>query len=111
MTSFSDFIKKVFSIKQKSKLLVDFNADITTHEILIEWARDHYETALSCVSIMEYLPNINKHGTLDEQQSKNLQQALTALRKFYLTSKRESDSVIYWLNQYMKECANHGKTS
>lgn len=111
MTSFEDFIKKVFDFKQKPKKSLDFGAPTTTHEVLIGWARDHYETAQSCANIMEYIPDINEHKELDEIQIKSLGESFRILRKFYLTSKRESDSIIYWLNQYVKECINHGKTS
>lgn len=110
MTSFEDFIKKVFAFKPKKNSL-DFDTSITTHEILIGWARDHYETAQSCANIMEYIPDISEQKELDERQIKSLSESFRMLRKFYLTSKRESDSIIYWLNQYMKECINHGKTS
>ena len=68
LTSFGDFIKKVFNVgKRKSEQIeMDFGAPLTTYKTIKSASLDHLFTSRACGNIMEYLPDVPKEGAEDD---------------------------------------------
>lgn len=115
MINFSDFIQKVFGIgkKKESNELVelDFSDFCTTYEQVIAAAGNLSYTVSVCGNLMQYLPDVDSHENIDKKELKSLLASLVIVRGFYLRSRKESDEVLFWLNQYIRECSKHGKAS
>lgn len=112
LTNFSNFIQKVFGIgKKKESNELELSCARSTYEQVIAAADDLGYTVRACGNLMQYLPDVDSHKNIDKEELKNLLASLVIVRGFYFRSKKESDEVLFWLNQYIMECSKYGKAS
>ena len=83
----------------------------STHEKIISAAEDHARISLSCIKLIQYLPDISAYDDISDSSKTVLIESLKKVKGFYIKDRKKTEDIIFWLNQYLKECEKHGKTS